>query len=99
MLRPQTYGRLIKEEIDCIWGDMLFWSTTSCFGRQNWALTIYVKLGSLCHGWSAVPLYFYYRYVLGEKLDSSMEKPVVCGIGIGIHITASRCPTFIIRVW
>ena len=25
------------------------------------------KAGSLCHGWSAIPVYFYYAYILGIK--------------------------------
>jgi alpha-L-rhamnosidase len=25
------------------------------------------KAGSLCHGWSAIPLYFFYAYLLGVK--------------------------------
>ena len=28
------------------------------------------RAGSLCHGWSAVPVYFYYAYVLGLKPTS-----------------------------
>ena len=35
---------------------------------------------SHCHGWSAVPLYFYYRYVLGIRPDGRREEPLPCGL-------------------
>jgi hypothetical protein len=36
--------------------------------------------GSLCHGWSAIPIYFYYRYLLGIVPGEVERKPVFCGV-------------------
>ena len=38
------------------------------------------KAGSLCHGWSAIPIYFYYRYLLGIIPGQEKREPVFCGI-------------------
>lgn len=79
LTEPGRYGRFVKEDIGRIWGSMLyqgassFWETTR--GAQD-----FERAGSLCHGWSAVPLYFYFRYVLGERLDGTKDTPLVCGL-------------------
>ncbi len=57
------YGKFIREDIRRIWGDMLcagattFWETAE--GANDFR-----KAGSLCHGWSAVPIYVWGRYGL-----------------------------------
>jgi len=79
MSDPATYGCFVKDEIGRIWGDMLFKGATS-FWETELGADDFAKAGSLCHGWSAVPLYFYYRYVLGEQLDGSVEAPAFCGL-------------------
>ena len=59
------YKNYIQAEIERIWGKMLaagattFWETEAGADDFNFA-------GSLCHGWSAVPIYIWGRY-FGEK--------------------------------
>ena len=64
MREPEKYGRYVFSDIARLWGSMLgrgatsFWETIdgeSAFGNA----------GSLCHGWSAIPAYVYFRYALG----------------------------------
>ena len=61
MRSPGLYARYVFGDIARLWGSMLakdattFWETIdgeSAFGNA----------GSLCHGWSAIPLYFYHKY-------------------------------------
>ena len=55
----------VFEQIDEIWGHMLdcgattFWETQ--IGSADFTLA-----GSLCHGWSSVPVYLYHKYLKGE---------------------------------
>lgn len=60
------YGKEVFSQVADIWSHMLynnatsFWETidvTENF-RDSW---------SFCHGWSAIPVYLYYAYVLGVK--------------------------------
>ena len=74
------------ERIARLWGDMLmpgattFWETAA----GGWDFD---RGGSMCHGWSAVPLYLYMAYALGVKpaRPGFMEydvRPLKCGIGV-----------------
>ena len=58
---------------------MLFAGATS-FWETDAGAWDFERAGSLCHGWSAVPIYLYYRYVLGRRLDGETEPPVFCGL-------------------
>jgi len=69
MRSPDKYGRFMFKDIARLWGHMIskdattFWETIdgeAAFGNA----------GSLCHGWSAIPLYFYHKYA--ATLDSSI---------------------------
>ncbi len=66
MTRPETYSRWVFDHVADVWGDMLsqnattFWETI----KGAWDFS---NAGSLCHGWSAVPLYLYYAYAMGVK--------------------------------
>ncbi len=77
--RPRTYATWVREDIGRIWGGMLYAGATSFWetARGGWDFD---RAGSLCHGWSAVPLYFYYRYVLGIRPDGRREEPLPCGL-------------------
>lgn len=63
---PKRYGRFVFDDVADKWGHMLFsgatsfWETESCAHAFNQA-------GSLCHGWSAVPVYLYHAYILGIR--------------------------------
>lgn len=66
MRKPDCYARQVFEEIARDWGDMLFQGATTFWETFEgaWAFD---RAGSLCHGWSAVPVYFYYAYGLGIR--------------------------------
>lgn len=44
-----------------IWGNMLFEGSTTFWETADGA-PAFANAGSLCHGWSAVPLHLYYKY-------------------------------------
>ncbi len=66
LLEEPSYKPFVMEKIARDWGHMLFngagsfWETIK--GGDDFA-----KAGSLSHGWSAIPVYFYQAYVLGIK--------------------------------
>ena len=50
--------------------------------------------GSLCHGWSAIPVYFYHAYVLGVKpLTPGFEKFQVDPVIAATPSAHGRVPT------
>jgi len=64
LMERETYLPAVMQLIEKDWGYMLDRGTTS------WWETLrggddFSGAASLCHGWSAVPPYFYYRYLLG----------------------------------
>ncbi|MBQ3125621.1 MAG: family 78 glycoside hydrolase catalytic domain [Clostridia bacterium] len=70
---PDRYGDYVRREIERIWGGMLMKGATTFWETEKGAEDFH-DAGSLCHGWSAVPVYLYGRYadVLGldkEELD------------------------------
>ena len=66
MTRKAQYGRRVLADIETDWGKMLdagattFWETIK--GGSDFS-----NAGSLCHGWSAVPVYVLYHDVLGIR--------------------------------
>ena len=64
MKKPNKYGKLIMNEIADIWGNMLYHGTTSFWETERGAKDFSLS-GSLCHGWSTIPIYVYFRYCLG----------------------------------
>lgn len=79
MRQPDTYGRWVMEDIAHIWGNMLFSGATS-FWETAVGADDFDRAGSLCHGWSAIPIYFYYRYLLGIIPGQEKREPIFCGI-------------------
>ncbi len=63
---PETYADIVFEELARIWGNMLFSGATSFWETEKGAED-FLGAGSLCHGWSAIPVYFYHAYILGIK--------------------------------
>lgn len=63
---PEKYYDYVWNEIENIWGKMLsagadtFWETELGADDFDWA-------GSMCHGWSAVPVYLFGKYFVKEK--------------------------------
>lgn len=64
-----AYADFVFEDIGRTWGNMLmegataFWETA--LGEKD-----FHNAGSLCHGWSAVPVYFYHAYGLGLRPEA-----------------------------
>ncbi len=68
MAEPDKYAQHILEIILDRWGHMLYNGATS-FWETKLGGDDFDKAGSLCHGWSAVPVYFLGRYILGIRPD------------------------------
>lgn len=81
MKRPALYADFVWEDIARVWGKMLFSGATTFWETEKGAWD-FENAGSLCHGWSAVPVYMYFAYVLGIK-------PRIGG-GYDIHPVKSR---------
>lgn len=58
------YSEFVFREVEEKWGAMLFQGATSFWETERGAAD-FDNAGSLCHGWSAVPVYLYYKYILG----------------------------------
>ena len=66
MQDEETYADFMFEDIARIWGDMLMQGATS-FWETELGEADFHNAGSLCHGWSAVPVYFYHAYGRGMR--------------------------------
>ncbi|MCQ2431497.1 MAG: hypothetical protein MJ175_02710 [Clostridia bacterium] len=64
--RPAKYAKWVFDEVADIWGKMLYNGATSFYETEDGSHA-FGNAGSLCHGWSAVPVYLYFAYVLGLK--------------------------------
>ena len=65
----ETCGRRAMAQIDAQWGKMLDAGATSFWEmKEGWPA--FAGAGSLCHGWSAIPVYFY-----GIEMSHDTEKP------------------------
>ncbi len=77
MKQKERYARTVFEDIAAQWGYMLrenattFWETIE--GARDFA-----NAGSLCHGWSAIPIAIYHRYAL--KADGETTGLYECRI-------------------
>lgn len=60
------YGNRVFECIARDWGYMLHQGATSFWETIDGAAA-FDNAGSLCHGWSGIPAYFYGRYILGVR--------------------------------
>lgn len=66
LTQQAQYLPLVFADIANIWGHMLFSGATSFWETADGAAA-FDGAGSLCHGWSAMPVYFYYAYILGIR--------------------------------
>ena len=62
----ETYGSIVFSQISDDWSKMLYAGATS-FWETEEGQADFDYAGSLCHGWSATPAYFYGAYILGVK--------------------------------
>lgn len=60
------YQDAVLEEIADVWGKMLFTGADTLWEVEDGAAA-FEDAGSLCHGWSAVPVYLLYKYYLGYE--------------------------------
>ncbi len=51
----------VLSEIDRIWGDMV-WNSAKTFWETDAGAADFWRSGSLCHGWSALPVYIFNKY-------------------------------------
>ena len=64
MGEPQKYAKTVFNHIAKDWGYMLYNGATS-FWETIKGANDFDNGGSLCHGWSAIPIYFFQTYILG----------------------------------
>lgn len=67
LLQDKKYNDIVLDEIREIWGGMLLEGATTFFETRNGA-DDFEFAGSLCHGWSAVPVYVYHK-IFGNYYD------------------------------
>ncbi|MDD4772790.1 MAG: hypothetical protein PHZ09_04210 [Eubacteriales bacterium] len=68
MRNPSRYARFVFNQIAEKWGYMLYNNATTFWETISGAAD-FGNAGSLCHGWSAIPIYFYFKYALGNDGD------------------------------
>ncbi|MHB1153216.1 MAG: alpha-L-rhamnosidase-related protein [Eubacteriales bacterium] len=68
MRLPSRYARFVFNQIADKWGYMLYNNATT-FWETIIGASDFGNAGSLCHGWSAIPIYFYFKYALGNNGD------------------------------
>ena len=78
------YARTAFKRVARIWGDMLMKGATTFWETEQGGWD-FDRAGSLCHAWSAVPLYLYMAYTLGVKPTKPGFKeyevnPLDCGM-------------------
>lgn len=61
MMEPEVYYPVIEKDIMDIWGNMVLSGATSFWETADGGHA-FSKAGSLCHGWSAAPVYFWHKY-------------------------------------
>lgn len=64
--QPDVYGLAAMEDIRKDWAFMLSQGATSFWETIKGAAD-FGDAGSLCHGWSGIPVYFWHAYILGVK--------------------------------
>jgi hypothetical protein len=57
----ESYSQWVFDDISEIWGDMLFHGATSFWETYKGSID-FEYAGSLCHGWSAIPVYYLSKY-------------------------------------
>lgn len=65
MKRREKYEKFVLDNIAELWGKMLLSGATS-FWETIDGEAAFANGGSLCHGWSAVPIYVYFKYFGGK---------------------------------
>ena len=84
MRRPEKYAKFVLNDIAKDWGHMLYNNATTFWETIDGA-DAFGNAGSLCHGWSAIPVYIYFKYAAGYNISDDgnvtyTKKPVNCGL-------------------
>ena len=79
MSEPEKYARFVFNTIADQFGSMLYQNATT-FWETIIGAYDFDRAGSLCHGWSAVPVYFYLRYCVDLKQEGTLLPPALTGI-------------------
>jgi len=84
LMQDPAYACRVLDEVTRDWGKMLCAGATAFWETMDGARD-FNDAGSLCHGWSAVPLYLYFRYALGlyptkPGFEEYTVEPVDCGL-------------------
>ena len=61
MLEPEKYYDYIDHQIMKTWGKVVYSGSTTFWETIDGG-DAFTKAGSLCHGWSATPIYFWHKY-------------------------------------
>ena len=69
LLQDPANTDAVFREIARRWGSMLFQGATT-FWEVDEGAPAFDRAGSLCHGWSAIPLYLYGAYGLGIRPEA-----------------------------
>ncbi|OHB55211.1 MAG: hypothetical protein A2Y12_09300 [Planctomycetes bacterium GWF2_42_9] len=87
------YGNWVFERIAKDWGGMLFKGATTFWETINGGWD-FDNAGSLCHGWSAIPAYFYHAYKFGVRpLTKGFERFLVDPVEIVCTNLSGIVPT------
>ncbi|MHB9071229.1 MAG: family 78 glycoside hydrolase catalytic domain [Sedimentisphaerales bacterium] len=86
------FGKYVFEKIENDWGHMLFERATSFWEtlKGGWDFDL---AGSLCHGWSAIPVYFYHAYLLGIRPVEPGFKKIIIDPLVHISPCQGKIPT------
>jgi hypothetical protein len=88
-----AHSKGVFEEIAKIWGEMLFRGATTFWETSN-GPTELMGVGSLCHGWSAIPIYFFQAWLLGIKpLEPGFASFSVEPLPGAVHSVSGTVPT------
>lgn len=77
--QPKTYTRFVFDQIASLYGSMLQRNATTFWETIDGG-DAFENAGSLCHGWSAIPAYFYLKYVLDIRKEGVRFTPEETGI-------------------
>ncbi len=84
MQDADKYAGFVLSDIENKWGYMLYHGATTFWETINGERD-FGGAGSLCHGWSAIPAYIFWRYIVGVYPESpgceKMSVKPCCGDG------------------
>ncbi len=83
--KPEKYAKLVFDDIASNYGYMLYHGATS-FWETIKGADDFNNAGSLCHGWSSIPVYFYLKYCVDLKQEGVKISPELTEI-YNVHVT------------